>query len=101
MLPPEHEPTGRVTNAGHTGFLPTPDVDDRAFMRRTYVRTDRWLARFADAATGTMCERAQQEATKEFADGSPQFTDRQLMYLSIGGGVAGFLAGVLLWGLLL
>lgn len=90
--------TTKITNAGHQGLIPTFDATDAS---ATYVRTDRWMSRFADAATGKRCERAQQEATKEFADGSPPFSDRQLIIFSLAGAAAGLGLSFALWGLLL
>jgi hypothetical protein len=91
-IPEMTVPAGAISNATHTGFLPKePDAGT------TYVRTDFWLRRFADAATGARTERAQQEATKEFADGSPEFSDRQLMYLALGGAALGIVLSILMW----
>jgi hypothetical protein len=67
----------------------------------TYVRTDKWMSRMADAATGKISERAQLEATKEFADGDSSFSDERLMYLSIGASILGFVGGAGLWAVLL
>jgi len=98
VVPAEHEVTDRITSAEHEAFI--PEFDEEQY-RETFVRTDRWLARFADASTGLMCERAQQQATKEFAGGEPPISDRRLLVLSIGAGIGGLVASGLFWGLLL
>jgi hypothetical protein len=103
-LPADLVATKQITNADHTGLVPNVDPMADSWSERrqkTFVRTDRWLSRFTDAATGKICERAQQEATKEFADGKPEISDRRLIMLSIGAGVGGLLGSFVLWGLLL
>jgi hypothetical protein len=103
-VPDDVTPTDQITKGGHRGLIPDLDpMDDNWTKRRkeTFVRTGRWLGRFADAATGEMCERAQQEATKEFADGSPAMSDRTVMVLSIGSALGGLALAFVLWGLLL
>jgi hypothetical protein len=102
VLPDGHEPTDIVTNGGHLGFLPTFSHErSENLSSATFVRTDRWLARWRSVATGDRSERAHQEAIKEFADGSPEFSDRQIIMMSLGGAVGGLTVGFLLWGLLL
>ena len=59
------------------GFVPK-DPDPGT----TFVRTDKWLARFKDAATGDTVDTAMQEAIKEFAAGDPELSDGWLMKLS-------------------
>lgn len=104
IIPNDCVPTSKVTSGGHEGLIPTFDADDPDDVERresTFVRTDRWLARFADVATGVRTKHAQQAATKEFADGSPDFSDRQIMLLSLGAAFAGIGISVGVWGLLL
>ncbi|UIP01739.1 hypothetical protein Hbl1158_16930 (plasmid) [Halobaculum sp. CBA1158] len=86
VVPHEFATTSRISNAGHDSFVPRNDrIDDGA----TYVRTDHWLARFADAATGDAIDKAESEATKEFAAGDPQWSDGDLMKYSAVAGAVG------------
>jgi hypothetical protein len=104
IIPEDCVPTHKVTSGGHRGLIPTfdaADKRDRARRQSTFVRTDRWLARFAGVATGERVKHAQQAATKEFADGSPDFSDRQIMLLSLGAALAGIGISVGVWGVLL
>jgi len=102
VLPEGHEPTDSVANGGHLGFVPTFSHErSKDLSSETFVRSDRWLARWRSVATGDRSERAHQEAIKEFADGSPEFSDRQIIMMSLGGAVGGLTVGFLLWGLLL
>lgn len=98
-LPDDVEPTDRISNADHSGFLPTFDALDRRRRNHTFVRTDRWLGRFADASTGSMTERAQQQGTKDFAGGEPAFSDRQIMLFSFVAMALGLVVSLGLWGL--
>ena len=97
----EYEITDEVKNGGVYGVIPTRDSMDADKRSGTYVPTDKWMSRMADAATGKISERAQLEATKEFADGESGFSDQQLMYLSLGAAIAGFIGGAGLWAVLL
>jgi hypothetical protein len=97
QLPDDWEPTNKVTNANHRGLVPSSEtVRDR--ITTTWVRTDRWLGRFADASTGTVCERAQEEATKEFAGSERPVSDTQLMKYSLGLMSAGLVFSFVIWG---
>lgn len=87
VLPRGMAATDQIRNAEHYGMLPDADhLDDHA----TYVRTDHWLSRFRDAATGRVADRAQQEATREFAGGDPPISDHLLMLGSVGLAAVGF-----------
>ncbi len=56
----------------------------------TYVRTDSWLSRFSDAATGDDLDTAEEEAKNEFAAGDPKYDDGTLMKWSgIAAGAGG------------
>jgi hypothetical protein len=99
LAPDGYEPTSKISNGGHNGFVPTFEAVDSYRRQATFVRSDRWLARFRDAATGKMAERAQQEATKEFAGGEPPFSDRQIMLFSLAGLAGGMIFSFILWGL--
>jgi len=101
MLPDGFEPTDAITNADHMGFIPTHDELQSSPEKKkaTWVRSDRWLRRFANASTGKIAERAQQEATKEFADGAAQFSDRAIIVMTMVATVFGLGSSVLLWGL--
>jgi len=99
VLPAEVEPTDCIENAGHQGFIPRFESVDSQRRLNTFVRTDRWLARFADASTGKISEKSQQEAIKEFAGGEPPFTDRQIMLFSLAGLAGGMIFSFILWGL--
>lgn len=97
QLPDGWEPTNKLTNANHRGLVPSSEtVQDN--MTTTWVRSDRWLGRFADASTGTVCERAQEEATKEFAGSERPVSDTQLMKYSLGLMSAGLVFSVIIWG---
>lgn len=97
QLPDGWEPTNKLTNANHRGLVPSSaTVRDR--ITTTWVRTDRWLGRFADASTGTVCERAQEEATKEFAGSERPVSDTQLMKYSLGLMSAGLVFSFIIWG---
>jgi hypothetical protein len=99
-LPTGWEPTNHITNADHRGLVPSKKTaDDR--ITTTWVRTDRWLGRFADSATGTICERAQEEATKEFAGSERPISDIQLIKYSLGLVLGGLIFGFVIWGGLL
>lgn len=98
VLPDDVEPTEKISNADHLGLVPSFEAMDDQRRRATFVRTDRWLARFKNAATGKMAERAQKEATKEFAGGEPPFTDRQIMLYSLGTLVGGLAFSFILFG---
>jgi hypothetical protein len=100
-LPADYELTTSIQNGGVHGVVPSYDAMDSDKRSGTYVRTDKWMSRMADAATGKISERAQLEATKEFADGESGFSDQQLMYLSLGAAIAGFIGGAGLWAVLL
>jgi len=76
---PDYVPTTEISNAGHKGFLPASGSIEH---HHTYVRTDRWLSRFNNASTGTMTEKAQKKATKDFAAGEPGLSDKQIMIVS-------------------
>jgi len=100
-LPADYELTTSIQNGGVHGVVPSYDAMDADKRSGTYVRTDKWMSRMADAATGQISERAQLEATKEFADGESGFSDQQLMYLSLGAAIVGFIGGAGLWSVLL
>jgi len=99
-LPSGWEATNKIANADHRGLVPKRSTaEDR--IRTTWVRTDRWLGRFADSATGTICERAQEEATKEFAGSERPISDMQLVKYSLGLVLGGLIFGFVIWGGLL
>jgi hypothetical protein len=100
-LPDGLEPTVDIQNGDNWGAVPSIDYMDADKRSGTYVRTDKWMSRMADAATGKISERAQLEATKEFADGESGFSDQQLMYLSLGAAIVGFIGGAGLWAVIL
>lgn len=84
-LPRNYEPTEQMTKAGHSAFVPAD-----ANASKTYVRADKWLARFRDAATGDRLDVAEAEAKKEYAAGDPQLSDGQLMRYTMALAIAGF-----------
>jgi len=88
--------TTEIENASHIGVVPGPED---THYRHTYVRTDRWLGRFADASTGETVERAQQEATKEFAGGEIGLSDKMIIMSSIATSLVGLGVAFALWGL--
>lgn len=96
-LPSGWEPTDKLTNANHRGLVPSSETV-RNQITTTWVRTDRWLGRFADASTGTVCGRAQEEATKEFAGSERPVSDTQLMKYSLGLMSAGLVFSFIIWG---
>jgi len=98
-LPSALEPTEALVNGGHEGVVPSFEAMNAERGSHVFVRTDRWLSRFAEASTGRMTERAQREATKEFAGGEAPFSDRQIMIFGIVGLAVGLGLSFLLWGL--
>jgi len=84
-LPRGYSPADALSRAGHQAFVPDDTDPDT-----TYVRTDKALGRFANAATGDSIDVAEMEARKEFADGAPEVTDGQIMKYSGIAAAAGF-----------
>lgn len=76
-LPRGYVPTEGMTNANHQGFMPADPSPST-----TFVRSDTWLGRFRDSATGAAIAVAEQEATKKFAAGDAEISDNRLMKLS-------------------
>jgi hypothetical protein len=96
----EFEVTDEVQNGSGYGIVPTHDSMDAETRGATYVRTDKWMSRMTGAATGSIAKRAQQEATKEFADGDNGYSDETLMYLSLGAALLGLALGAVVWSFL-
>lgn len=71
--------TDGIQNGGLRGFMPNKDEIASSV---TYVRTDNWLSRFKNAATGDTLDVAETEATNEFADGDSGLSDGQIMKYS-------------------
>ncbi len=88
----------QVQNGNIVGVVPSMDS---VGTDGTWIRTDRIMSHYADASTGRISERAQQEAVKEFADGSSAFSDTQLMIYSVVAAGLGFIGGALFWGILM
>lgn len=84
-LPRDTIPTDGLVNANHLGFM-AADPDPST----TFVRTDNWLGRFKDAATGDTIDTAMQEAVKKYAAGDPEISDGFMLKLSAGLGLIGF-----------
>jgi hypothetical protein len=85
-----------VEKGGVRSVVPTRQaVSDHA--GDIWIRTDRWLRRFADAATGRLVEIAQREATKEFGAGDHDVDDDAIMMRSLAASIGGFAISTVIW----
>ena len=85
-----------VEKGGVRSVVPTREaVSEHAGA--VWVRTDRWLRRFADAATGRLVEIAQREATKEFGAGDHDVDDNTIMMRSLLAAIGGFAISAAIW----
>lgn len=84
-LPRGYEPTGKIERGTHQAYVPS-DADPSS----TFVRSDAWLSRFKDAATGSTLDVAEKEARKQYAAGDADITDGRLMLYSILTAAVGF-----------
>lgn len=87
--------SGELDRANHTGAIPHIPENDES----TYVATARWMGRFKNSSTGQKQDKAQAEATKEFAGGMSNIDDGTLLkYSLLGFGVTLGLT-FLIWGM--
>jgi len=84
-LPTGYEPTGEIERATHHAYVPSD-----AEPTTTYVRSEQWLSRFKDAATGSTLDVAEKEARKKYAAGDQDISDSRLMVYSMLAAAAGF-----------
>ena len=93
---PEGLQLATVEKGGVRSVVPTREaVSEHAGA--IWVRTDRWLRRFADAATGRLVEIAQREATKEFGAGDQDVDDNTIMMRTLLAAIGGFAVSAAIW----
>lgn len=93
---PDDLQLGTVEKGGVRSVVPTPQAASE-HAGDIWVRTDRWLRRFADAATGRLVEIAQREATKEFGAGDHDVDDNAIMLRSLAASIGGFAISTVIW----
>lgn len=97
----------RVKRGGRRGVVPErlrdaagSTIDDRNDHRppanKTWVRTGRWLARYADARVGHEALSAHARGVDDHAEGGPPLTETQLILASVGLSAGGLVLGLLM-----